>query len=415
VNQRATLPSGVIASLALAVLLNYIDRGNLATAAPLVQDELKLTSGQIGLLLSAFFWTYAPGQLLAGWAVHRFSIRLVLGAGVALWAVATFLTGWAGSFTTLLLLRLLLGLGESAGFPSVQLLLARHTPEHRRGMLMGLITMCQGIGPMLGTLFGAMLIAQFGWRSLFFALGLITLLWLVPWLVTMRAGQVPAYVEEAGSQVSYAAILRRREFWGVALGHFSCNYVFYFMMTWLPTFLVKSAGFTVTRMGQIGAVIFAIYALSVVSMGTLSDVWVRHGASLTRVRKTLVLTSNFGAALTIACCALVEPRSAVWFLGLAGVFFGMGTPMIFAIGATLAGPRAAGRWVGAQNLSGQLAGIIAPLVTGFIVESTGGFGWAFVISAAVPLVGMIAWGIVLRRIEPLEWRGVSMDRVAPAV
>src|SRR6185436_2647525 len=128
----------------------------------LVQDELKLTSGQIGLLLSAFFWTYAPGQLLAGWAVHRFSIRLVLGAGVALWAVATFLTGWAGSFTTLLLLRLLLGLGESAGFPSVQLLLARHTPEHRRGMLMGLITMCQGIGPMLGTLFGAMLIAQFG-------------------------------------------------------------------------------------------------------------------------------------------------------------------------------------------------------------------------------------------------------------
>jgi sugar phosphate permease len=210
--------------------------------------------------------------------------------------------------------------------------------------------------------------------------------------------------------VSYGAILRRREFWGVALGHFSSNYAFYFVMTWLPTFLVKSAGFSVTRMGQIGAVIFGIYSLSVVSMGTLSDVWARHGASLTRVRKTLILTSNFGAALTIACCVVVEPRHAIWFLGLAGIFFGMGTPMIFTIGATLAGPRAAGRWVGAQNLSGQIAGIIAPLVTGFIVGSTGSFGWAFMISAAVPLAGMIAWGIVLKRVEPLEWRAIEHRR-----
>jgi len=93
VNQRATLPPGVILLLALVVLLNYVDRGNLATAAPLLQDEFSLSSAQIGLLLSSFFWTYAPGQLLAGWAVHRFDIRIILAVGVAVWSAATALTG----------------------------------------------------------------------------------------------------------------------------------------------------------------------------------------------------------------------------------------------------------------------------------------------------------------------------------
>src|SRR6516165_6134377 len=119
----------VVTMLGLAVLLNYVDRGNLATAAPLLQDELSLSSGQFGLLLSAFFWVYAPAQLLAGWLVHRYDIRIVLAAGVSLWACATALTGVAGSFASLFVLRLLLGLGESVTFPSWQLMLARHTVE----------------------------------------------------------------------------------------------------------------------------------------------------------------------------------------------------------------------------------------------------------------------------------------------
>ena len=113
--------------LGMAVLLNYIDRGNLATAAPLLQDELSLSSVQIGWLLSAFFWVYAPAQIVAGWLVHRYDIRIVLGVGVALWSAATALTGLAGGFASILGLRLLLGIGESVTFPAWQLILARHT------------------------------------------------------------------------------------------------------------------------------------------------------------------------------------------------------------------------------------------------------------------------------------------------
>ena len=118
---------------------------------------------------------------------------------------------------------------------------------------------------------------------------------------------------------------------------------------------------------------------------------------------------GLGAAITIAGCASTEPRTAVWLLAVAGVFFGLSTPMIFAIGATLAGPRAAGRWAGAQNLAGQLAGILAPVVTGFIVDRTGAFTGAFVVAAAAAVVSMLAWGVIIRRVETVQW----LPSVAP--
>jgi MFS family permease len=401
-NQGQSLPHGVVLVLGLAVLLNYVDRGSLATAAPLLQDELSLSGTQIGLLLSSFFWVYAPAQVLAGWLVHRFDIRIVLAAGIALWSVATAMTGLAGGFVSILLWRLMLGLGESVTFPSWQLILARHTVEHERGRANGFVGAGQGVGPMLGTLFGGLTMARFGWRAMFIGLGIITLLWLWPWFTVTRGGfHAPA--GEDPLPVSYLAILRRREFWGAALGHFCINYTFYFVITWLPTFLVKAGGFTVSQMAGIGAAIYGIYAVTTALAGAASDRWIRRGGSATRVRKTFVVTSALGAAVTIAFCAYVQPRAAVWLLGVAGVFFGLSTPMIFAIGATLAGPRAAGRWAGAQNLAGQLAGILAPVVTGFIVDRTGAFSWAFAVAAASAVLAMVAWGVVIRRVATVQW------------
>ena len=249
--ERRPLSNGLLFVLGLAVLLNYVDRGNLATAAPLLQQELSLSGTQMGLLFSSFFWTYAPAQLLAGWLVHRFDIRIVLAAGVVLWSVATALTGLAGGFASILILRLMLGLGESVTFPSWQLILARHTVEDERGRANGFVGAGQGVGPMLGTLFGGLAMAHFGWRAMFIGLGIITLLWVWPWLAVTRVG----LRSQAGTDplpVSYLAILRRREFWGAALGHFCINYTFYFVITWLPTFLVR-AGVSPSRRWLVSA------------------------------------------------------------------------------------------------------------------------------------------------------------------
>jgi MFS family permease len=402
-HRRPSLSDAVILVLGLAVLLNYVDRANLATAAPLLQDELSLSSAQIGVLLSSFFWVYAPAQLLSGWLVHRFDIRLVLAAGLTVWALATAMTGAAVGFASILVLRLILGLGESVMFPGYQLILARETAEHERGRANGLIGAGQGFGPMLGTLFGGLAMARFGWRVMFVGLGVITLAWLWPWFIVTRHRRFDNHSEEAAASVSYTAILRRREFWGAALGHFAINYAFYFVITWLPTFLVKAGGFTVSQMAGIGAAIYGVYAVATALAGAVSDRWIRHGGSATLVRKTFAVTSAIGAAVTIAGSALVEPRAAVWLLGAAGVFFGLSTPTMFAMTGTLAGPRAAGRWAGAQNVAGQLAGIIAPIVTGLIVDRTGAFSWAFVVSAASAILALVAWGVVIRRVETVRW------------
>jgi MFS family permease len=401
-DRDARLPNGIVLVLGVAVLLNYVDRGNLATAAPLLQDELALSSTQIGWLLSAFFWAYAPSQLVAGWLVHRYDIRVVLGVGVALWSAATALTGLAGGFASLLALRLLLGVGESVTFPSWQLILTRHTVEHERGRANGFVSSGQGAGPMLGTLFGGLAMAHFGWRAMFVGLGLVTALWLLPWFAVTHAWQ-ETHAEHETSPITYPAILGQRGFWGSALGQFSINYSFYFVLTWLPTYLVKAGGLTVAAMAGVAATIYGIYALSTATCGVISDRWIRRGASPTLVRKAFLLTAALGSAVTIACCAYVPPSSAVWLLGLTGIFFGMATPMIFAISATLSGPRAAGRWGGAQNLAGQLAGIVAPIVTGLIVDRTGSFSSAFLMSAATAVAAGLFWVLVIRQVTPVVW------------
>ena len=407
------LPNGMLLVLGIAVLLNYVDRGNLATAAPLLQDELSLSSVQIGWLLSAFFWVYAPAQIVAGWLVHRYDLRIVLAVGVALWSAATALTGLAGGFASILVLRLLLGVGESVTFPAWQLILARNTVEHERGRANGFVSAGQGTGPMLGTLLGGLAMAHFGWRAMFVGLGLVTSLWLLPWFVVTRDWRETSAAPE-GRPVTYVAILGQRDFWGAALGQFSINYSFYFVLTWLPTYLVKAGGFSVTAMSGIAAAIYGTYAVTTALAGVVSDRWIRDGGSPTRVRKTFLLTAAMGSAVAITACAYVPASTAAWLLGLTGVFFGLSTPMIFAVGATLSGPHAAGRWAGAQNFAGQLAGIAAPVVTGLIVDRTGSFSLAFLVSATAAVLAALSWGLVIREVAPVVWSEDLSPSVAPA-
>jgi len=162
---------GVVALLALAVFINYVDRGNLATAAPLIGSELKLSNTQIGLLLSAFFWTYTPGQILSGWLAERINAYRTLALGLAIWSLATALSGIASGFVALIILRLVLGLGESAAFPCSSKLLAEHLPRHRLGAANGLIGVGLALGPAFGTYGGGTIMAHFGWGRYSYCLG----------------------------------------------------------------------------------------------------------------------------------------------------------------------------------------------------------------------------------------------------
>jgi MFS family permease len=163
------VPLRIVLLLAVAVFINYVDRGNLATAGPLLKDELGLSNSQFGALGSAFFLSYAPLQLLAGWLAQRFDVRYVL----IIWASATALVGLVTSFAALLALRLLLGVGESVTYPCNSKLLAQRAPEHQRGRANGVIAGCQALGPTFGTLVGGLIMVSCGWRAAFVGVGFV--------------------------------------------------------------------------------------------------------------------------------------------------------------------------------------------------------------------------------------------------
>ncbi len=399
----------VVGLLAVAVFINYVDRGAIATAAPLIKDALRLTNSQVGVLLSAFFWTYTPCQLLAGWMAERTGAARVLALGLAVWASATVLTSLAGGFAVLLGLRLLLGLGESAFFPCSSKLLAQALPPHRLGAANGAIGAGVALGPAFGTLAGGLLMAHFGWRAVFILFGLASLVWLWPWLATARRAQGdPAPRSPTGPAPSFAAIARRRAAWGAALGHFCSNYALYLVVFWLPLYLVKGRGFSLVNMAEIGGLIYVVYAAAAMAVGWASDRWMATGASANRVRKTTMVAGNLGVAVCLLACAVGGPMLAVGSLLAVAVFMGFQSPMVFSIGQTLAGPGAAGKWVGFQNCLGNAAGIVGPLVTGWLIDRTGDYVWALAVAAGVSLLGALAWGVLLPKVAAIDWPAASL-------
>ena len=404
-----TIGPGVVPLLAIAFFLNYVDRGNLATAAPLIQDQLHLSSSQMGFLLSAFFWSYVPAQLLGGWLADHFNPYRTFAAALALASVATAAAGLATGFVSLFAMRVLLGLGEAATFPCCAKLLTQNLPSRELGAANGMVGVGMALGPAFGTFFGGVLITRFGWRAVFLTVGLASLSWLLPWQSATRhahANAVDANPATPGDPgPTFAALLRRRELWGASLGHFCGNYAFYFVISWLPLYLVKARGLSIVEMAQLGGLIFLVYAVSAFLMGRLSDRWIASGAGTNRVRKTMVIAAHVGMAGSLAVAAVGNVTVSVACLFLAAFSFGFFTPTLYSIGQTLAGPRAAGKWIGIQGCIANIAGIIAPIVTGFVVDISGRYYWAFVIAAAIPVVGIVGWGVLIRRVEQISWSG----------
>lgn len=392
--------------LAAVLFINYVDRGALPTAAHLIQADLQLSESQLGMLFSAFFWTYSLVQIPVGWLAERYGAHRVLAIGLAIWAVATILVGAAHTFPVLLGLRLLLGIGESVGFPCVSKLLAAVVPIKSLGTANGFVAFAYLFGPAVGTFLGGVIMAEYGWRAAFLVFGSLSLLWLIPWLRV----QLPARATRRSDadKPNLRTILKQRSLWGTVLGLFSSNYTFYFMLTWLPFYLVHERGFSTVAMAQLAGVAYVVNAVSAIAAGWVVDRLIANGGSTNVVYKTVMVVTHVGSVLCMLCMAL---GSRPWALGAIFVFQMLGgvqAPGVYAIPQILAGPQATGRWVGIQNSLGNFAGIIAPAATGFIIQSTHSFTAAFLLAAAVSMLGVIGWWWMLPKLRPLNWEeGVS--------
>jgi MFS transporter, ACS family, D-galactonate transporter len=386
--------------LAIGVLISYVDRGILSVAAPQIKTQFTLSASQLGLLLAAFFWTYTAMQFVSGWLLDRFDANLYIGAGFLLWSAATAGSGLVRGFALLLVMRFLLGIGESAAFPCCSKILARHLPEERRGFANGLLMAGIRLGPAIGTFGAGPLIVRYGWRPVFVGIGLLSLLWLPAWFKWKPAQSIAS---EARSGASTAAIFAQRSFWGAALGHFSVNYVFYFMLTWLPSYLVYDRGLSMQQMVRSAGIYYLTDAGSAAITGWVSDYCMRRGASATVVRKSVMGIGYFIAIVAIAGLALAGPRSYFTWLLAAGVGIGMMGVGVFAFAQTLAGARSAGKWTGLQNGFGNFAGI-GPWLTGFVVGKTGSFFAPFAITVAILIIGGAAWLFMIGPVQEVSWK-----------
>ncbi len=393
--------NGVLFLLSLSVLINYIDRSNLSIAAPLIKDELRISASQLGVLLSAFFWTYALMQIPAGWLVDHFDVKWVFATGFFVWSAATAVTGLLHGFMALLIVRVILGLGESVAFPSYGKILGGYFKEHRRGFANSMLMAGLSLGPALGMKVGGSAVGHFGWRPFFVVLGLAGLLWLAPWAAWMPRRSAPP--PSNGHTAGVLDILRLRSAWGTCIGQSSINYYLYFLVTWLPFYLVRGRHLSLGQMANWGGLLFLMSAISATASGKLSDRWIQAGASPTLVRKGMMLFGHTGIGVFLVLTVLAPDRLLIAALAMTGACLGISVCNSWAISQMLAGPRMVGRWVGVQNFAGNLAGAVAPALTGFLLDRTGSFYWPFLITGVVAWIGGLSWWFVVGPLDEINW------------
>jgi MFS family permease len=416
-SERSSLPGrlvGVLVLLGISVFINYIDRGNLAIAAPLLKGELRISPAQLGFLLSAFFWTYACLQPFYGWLVDRLNVYWLFATCYLLWSLATAATGFVHAFSALFALRLIVGVGEAVSFPSYSKIIALNYSEEHRGVANSVIASGLALGPGFGMLLGGTLMARFGWRPFFIVLGLASLLWLPPWIKWMpRTNVVPP--ADSAAAPSLWEFLAMRSAWGTCIGVFAGNYLNYFLLTWLPYYLVNERHFTMSAMAKIGGVGYLCSATCSTISGWGSDRWIRSGATPTRVRKTFAAGGAAFSGICLGLCAIAPTQaSCIVLLWIGMGFFGVSSSNVWAISQTLAGPHAAGRWVGFQNCLANMAGVVVPVITGFVLARTGHFYWAFASVTAVALLGASSWVWIVGPVKQVSWGRLQRLSLAKA-
>ena len=411
--RSASSSAFLVGLLGVAVILSYVDRGLLAVSGPLLKGELGISATEFGLAVSAFFWVYAPGQLVCGWLVDRFDAKRLFGAGIALCGIATALMGAVGGLFSLVLLRAVLGFSQSFCFTGSSKMIAHHCRAETRGAANGAVMCGIGLGQMVGAGAGGMIMALLGWRAMCFFFGVLTLAWLIPWAWVRIKQHDTSGGGTKAAVVPLAAILRRRAVWGSAAAHFCNNYGLYFVITWLPLYLVGERGMSIVWMATVTATIYGIQAFCSLFGGWLSDRLVANGHHEGDVRKAAQVIANMIKATAIVASAMVSSEAAmIFWLALAAAMMGVSNSQNFAVAQLFAGPRAAGRWVGIQNFGGNCAGILGPVITGLIVDASDSYTVAFVVAGAITLGGALFWGLVVPRMEPVRWDEAHTKRSA---
>ncbi len=420
----ATRPSRVrlmiLALLTLGTLINYLDRTVISVAAPLMKSELHLDAVTLGIVFSAFSWTYAAAQIPGGILLDRIGVRITYFLSVTIWSVFTLLQGLVTNSWSLIACRMGLGLAEAPAFPSNSRVLGTWFPQAERASATGVYSVGQYFGlaflsPLLFWISGA-----FGWRALLVIVGAAGILFGFVWYSLYRdphesrANQAELDHITAGGGFASASrtkfqwshigfLLRQRQIVGASIGQFASNSTLVFFLTWFPTYLATERQMGWIKVGFFTILPFIAACVGVVSGGLLSDYLLRRTGSANVARK-LPIIAGLLMASTIVIANFVS-RDTLVIVVMSLAFFGQGMCNLgWTLLTDVAPKELMGLSGGVFNFCANLAGIVTPLVVGFVVHATGSFAWALTFIGVVALLGVISYVFVVGDVRRVEFR-----------
>jgi MFS transporter, ACS family, D-galactonate transporter len=404
----------VVALLCIANVIAYVDRTNLsvALASAEFKNFFQLTNAQRGDLNSAFFWSYAFLQIPIGALADRYGVKYPMAISFLLWSLVSAATGWATDLWQLFAFRIFLGVGEAIITPGSLRWIRFHVDEKQRGFAIGLFFAGAKLGPAIGSLAAVWLLKAYGWRLMFTILGLGSLLWLIPWLFFVknddRQLETEALSKSTDAAVSFGSVFKTPAIYGIIIGTFAYNYFNYFCMTWMPAYFVEHWHLTMEDMGFFTFFSFAGMAVVAILAGFAGDRLIARGWDPIKVRKGFTI-----AGLTIASTEVIGVMSgsrdvALTFaiISLAGL--GLTTANYWALTQSLMPGAAIGRIAGVQNFASNLSGIVAPIVTGRLIEMTGSYEAPMQAILVLLACGIAAYVFLVRpKYAPNAAKGVA--------
>jgi ACS family glucarate transporter-like MFS transporter len=413
----------ILALIFFATVINYADRATLSIAGTAVSADLGMSPSQLGIVFSAFAWAYVIGQVPGGWLLDRYGAKHVYGASIVLWSIFTLLQGFvhfsasvAMAVGTLFLLRFMLGLVESPAFPGNARVVSTWFPTAERGLATALFNSAQYLAVVLFAPLMAWMVHAFGWQHVFIFMGALGLALAVVWYLVMGDPKTHprmshtelAHIEAGGAltgldtidknkpKVKWAEakqLFTSRMMWGIFIGQYCITSLTYFFITWFPIYLIQGRGMTIMNVGFV-AVLPAICGFTGgILGGAMSDLFIRRGMSPSTARKI-----PFMLGMGLSCCVVganYTDSNIVVIAVMALAFFGKGLGAVgWAVVSDTAPREMTGLCGGVFNGLGNIAGIVTPIVIGYVVATTGSFNNALWFVGAHGLIAIAAYGLL---------------------
>jgi ACS family sodium-dependent inorganic phosphate cotransporter len=383
----------------------------------MIMKEYGWDEAALGMILSSFFLGYCLLQIPGGWMADRYGGRKILSFGVLWWSFFTMITPLARTVTGLAVFRALMGLGEGVNFPSIQSLTSKWIPAGERSRVMGFTLSGVSVGNIIAFPLATWIMTEVGWHYVFYIFGFLGFVWCGFWLCLAAdrpeehkniSSQELAYIKANRPEIQpvvkipWKSLLSKVPVWALVINHFCVSWGFFMFLTWLPTYLVKAHGFSIKEMGIYSMIPYLAMVIGSNGAGWLADYFIKRTGDITFIRKVFHTISLLSSAVFMIFLAQAETKSSVIIL----VTLALG--MISMTGSTTGpnamdiGPRYAGIIMGMQTTAGNIAGVIVPMVVGFIVAYTGRWDLVFYIAAAILMIGLILWNVFATGRQVLE-------------